>query len=475
MTGYSSNFYNESNPRLIEKFEEMLKSRKAYFFDVEEIEFLADYFIERGVYHKARKAVNHGLSLFPKSSALLLKQAQTLLLGKKPAKALEILDYLEAAEPTNTEMLLFKAVVHRNLSDFEGTKSCLLKALDITSENKEDIYLDLAFEQEMVEDYEGAIHSLKQSLDINPEHEPSLFELGYCYDMAQMLEDGVDYFQAYLDDYPYSFVGWYNLALCYEKLALFEKSIEAVSYCLVIKDDFVNAHILHANMLTSCDRDAEAIEAYTEALEHDSKNPMVFAAIGECYERMEIWSMAEANYLHALSIDAKYVDALMGLGAVKDFENNFSESLTLYKEALKYDNMNMDNWHIYAEMLIKAEKFADAEDVYEKMVGLFEDDEESWIALADLQAQSSGHSLAIETLNNAAALIAGAQDIKWQLAKHLIRAGEIESGSQILADALVENSKGCKYFLNIFPESIQIANIAALLEIYTQAESKDEF
>lgn len=474
MTEYSSNFYSESNPRLIEKFEEMLKSRNSYFFDVEDIEFLVDYYIERGVHHKARKAAMHGLSLYPNSSALLLKQAHALLVGKKPVKALEILDYLEAAEPLNTEMLLFKAVVHRNLSDYEGTKSCLIKALNATSENKEDIYLDLAFEQEMVEDYVGAIQSLKQSLEINPEHEPSLFELGYCFDMAQELENGVDFFQDYVDNYPYSFVGWYNLALCFEKLSLFEKAIEAIEYCLVIKDDFVNAHILHANMLTSCDRDSDAIEAYNESLIHDSKNPMVFAAIGECYERLELWSLAEANYLEALRLDSKYVDALMGLGAVKDFENNYTESLSLYREALKYDELNMDNWHIYAELLEKCDKNDEAEEVYKKMIELFEDDEESWIALADVQAKSMGHLKALETLELGESKISDSLDIIWQKAKHLIKAGKLEHGTEMLMTALDENPKGCNYFISIFPESILIPNIAALLEIHTQAHSKDE-
>lgn len=475
MTEYSGNLYSESNPRLIERFEEMLKLRNSYFFDVEEIEILVDHYIERGIHHKARKAVQHGLTLFPQSSALLLKQAHTLLLGKKPNKALEILDYLEAAEPMNTEMLLFKAVVHRNLSDYEGTKSCLLKALDATSENKEDIYLDLAFEQEMVEDYAGAIVSLKQSLEINPEHEPSLFELGYCYDMAQDLENGVDFFQSYVDNLPYSFVGWYNLALCYEKLGLFEKSIESVGYCLAIKDDFVNAHILHANMLTSCDMDKLAIDAYKDSLVYDPKNPMVYAAIGECYERLESWSLAESNYLKALSIDPKYVDALMGLGAVKDFENNYSEALSLYREALSCDEMNMDNWHIYAEMLVTSDNLQDAQDAYEKMTELFESDEESWIALADVQALNNGHLIAVETLEIASANTHGFEDVNWQKVKHLIKAGRIESGSEALADALAINSKGCKYFLSIFPESIQIPNIAALLELYTQAPSEDEF
>ena len=474
MTEYSSNFYSESNPRLVEKFEDMLKLRNSYFFDVEEIEILVDYYIERGVHHKARKAVIHGLSLYPMSSSLLLKQAQTLLLGKKPVKALEILNYLEVAEPMNTEMLLFKAVVHRNLSDYEGTKSCLIKALNTTSDNKEDIYLDLAFEQEMVEDYIGAIESLKKSLEINPEHEPSLFELGYCFDMAEELESGIEFFTDYLDDYPYSFVAWYNLALGYEKLSLFEKAIDAIEYCLAIKDDFVNAHILHANMLTSIDKDVEAIEAYTESLKYDPSSPMVYAAIGECFERLEMWELAEANYLEALSLDADYVDALMGLGAVKEFEKKYTESLKIYIKALRHDEMNMDNWHIYAELLVKLERHIKAEEIYQKMVTLFKDDEESWIGLADVQAINYDHLKAIETLDEGSAEIPEAEDIKWHKIKHLIKAGKLESAAQQLSDALAMEPKDSKYFINIFPESILIPNIASLLEIHTQAQSKDE-
>src|SRR5690606_40726904 len=103
MTEYSSNFYSESNPRLIEKFEEMLKSRNSYFFDVEDIEFLVDYYIERGVHHKARKAAMHGLSLYPQSSALLLKHAHTLLMCIKPVLAMELLNYMVAAESLNSD------------------------------------------------------------------------------------------------------------------------------------------------------------------------------------------------------------------------------------------------------------------------------------------------------------------------------------------------------------------------------------
>lgn len=474
MTEYSSNFYSDSNPELIEKFEEMLRLQKSYFFDVEEIEILADYYLDRGSYHKAKKAVAHGLSLFPKTSALLLKQAHTLVLGKKPVKALEILNYLEAAEPTNTEMLLFKAVVHRNLSDFEGTKSCLMKALETASENQEDIYLDLAFEQEMVEDYEGAIESLKKSLEINPEHEPSLFELGYCFDMIDSVEEGIEFFNNYIDEYPYSFVAWYNLSLGYEKLGLTEKAIEAIEFCLAIKDDFLNAQLLYGNMLAECDRNMEAIEAYTEALKFDPSSPVIYAAIGECYERTEMWQDAEYNYRKALDINPDSIDALMGMGSVREFEQKYNESINLYKRALALDELNQDNWHIYAELLVKLERYTEAEEAYKKLLSFFSDDEDAWIALAEVEAKLHDSITAFETLQKVALQFPSSMDIKWYKIKHLILSGNIETACQELSDALsIEPSEG-KNFINIFPESILIPNIADLLDLYTQPQRKDE-
>ncbi len=471
MTEYSNNFFDESDPALITKFEDMLRTKESYFFDVEEIEALADHYLEIGMHAKARKAVTHGLELFPKSSALLLKKAQTLLIGKRPRKAMEILDFLEAAEPTNTEMLLFKAVVHRNLSDHEGTKSCLLKALNSSSENKEDIFLDLAFEQEMVEDYEGAIQSLIQSLEINPNHEASLFELCYCFDMAQDVETGVDYFNAYLNENPYSFVGWYNLAICFEKLGLFEKALESVGFCLAIKDDFTNAFILQGNLHTSCDEDGLAIDAYTQSLLHDESNPMVYAAIGECYERLESWDHAEKNYMRALALDPKYVDALMGLGAVRENEINFTASLKLYREALDYDELNMDNWHIYAETLVKAGYLREAEQAYLHMSENFESDEEIWIALSEVKVMLYNIGEGIQALKDGIATVKEAQDLHWHIVKLLLQRGELENAAELLTDCLHKQPEGSKYFLNIFPESIQFPNIVALIELYTQAKS----
>ena len=473
MTEYSHNLYPKSDSSLIEKFEKMLKLRQAYFFDVEEIESLIDFYLEKNNSRKAKFAVNHGLSIFTDSSSLLLKKAQVLAASKESSKALEILEFLEAAEPTNTDMLLFKAVVHRNLSDHEGTKSCLLKALEIAPENREEIFMDLAYEQQIANDYKGAIDSLKESLKINPSHEASLFELSYCYEMADQIEDGVEFFQKYLNRFPYNFVGWYNLALCFDKIGLFEKGVEAADFCIAIREDFVAAYILKGNLLTSMDMDVAAAESYKDSLPYDNENPLVYTAIGECQERLEIWNAAEMNYKKALAIDPEYVEALMGIGAIREHEGDLAKAISYYEEGVRKDDFHLDNRHILVETYIKANKLAEAKRHLEEMIKIFPDDAESWIALADLSA-SEGFAVSLEIIDQGVEKMPDEYDLKWQKIKHLIKCGKQQQAVELFLACSSNNPEGLKYFLTIFPEAIHFPNIAGLIEIQDKAQKEDE-
>ncbi len=447
----------------------MLKERNAVFFDVEEIESLADYYLDKTNSRKARLAVNHGLTLFPGSSSLLLKKAQVFAASKESQKALEILEFLEAAEPTNTDMLLFKAVVHRSLSDHEGTKSCLLKALKNSPENREEIFMDLAYEQQIANDYDGAIESLKESLKINPQHEASLFELSYCFEMSNQIEKGVTFFQKYLDYHPYNFVAWYNLALCFEKIGLYEKGIEACEFAMAIREDFVSGYILKGNLHTSMDMDQQAMETYRESLKFDNENPLVYTAIGECQERLEMWEGAEFNYKKALAIDPEYIDALMGLGALREQEGNLKQAISFYREAVSKDDFHLDNKHILVEALVKDGNAIEAIKHLEEMIKIFPDDAETWIVLAEVYSEGNPME-AVGLLDEAIDKIPGDYDVKWQRIKHLLKAGKTEQAAESFAECYVEQPEGLKYFLTIFPEAVQFPNIAGLIDIQEQAQ-----
>jgi len=474
MTEYSHNLYPKYDSSLIDKFELMLKSRDAYFFDVEELEAIIDYYLDKTNYKKATMAVRHGLSIFPNATALLLRKAQICSATNQSKKALEILQYLEAAEPANTEMLLLKAVVHRKLDDYAGTKSCLLRALEVSPENRDQIFMDLAYEQQIASDYKGAIESIKESLNINPFYEAGLFEISYCYEMADEIENGIDFFEEYLEQHPYNYVGWYNLALCYDKVGLFEKSIDAIDFSIAIKEDFISGYILKGNVLTEMDMDVPAISAYEDSLKFDSENPMIYTAIGECQERLERWSHAELNYKKALAIDPEFIEALMGLGAINEHKGDLVNAITFYEEAVKKDDFHLDNRHILVEAYLKAQQFEKAKEHLEEMIKIFPDDADSWLSLAEITSFEN-NIFSLELIDRAIEKMPHETDLKWNKIKHLVRCGREQQAIDLYLHTSTVHPEGVKYFLTIFPEVLQFPNIASLIEIEDKAQQENEF
>lgn len=470
----SKNFFSDPAGNAVGKFERMLKQKASIYFDIEEVEEITDHYLDRFNERLATRAIEHGLGLFPNNTALLMKKAQVLVMKQEPGKALKILDYLTAIEPSNTDLLLFKAVVHRNAGDHEASKDCLLAALETTTENHEEIYLDLAYEQEMARDYEGAIASLKQSLRINPDFEPTLFEIGFCYEMNNDVEGAVDFFGNYLDEHPYNHIAWYNLALSFDKLGLQEKALEAVEYALAITEDFTGGHIFRAQLFLVLKEEAKAIEAFREGLIHDPENPQLYTALGECYESLRQYEEAEHNYRRALHYDTEFIDAIMGLGAIREAAGQLRKAAHFYREAFNKDIFNVDNQHIYAETLVKLGDFEEAELQYRDLLSQDNHDEDAWIGVIEVYEGRGQNDQALRTAEEALTLLVSTTDLKWHYIKLLLRTGHAAHAETLFHDAATADPEGIKYFVSIFRDVLHFPNIAALIEYYTQAQSTNE-
>lgn len=72
-------FSQEGNSVSLTRFESMLKTNDVLFFDAEEFENIANYYIESGKIALARKAVKLGLEQHPTSSNLRLFKAELFI------------------------------------------------------------------------------------------------------------------------------------------------------------------------------------------------------------------------------------------------------------------------------------------------------------------------------------------------------------------------------------------------------------
>src|SRR5436190_632705 len=133
----------------IERYEEMLRNKDAYFFDVDAFLNIVDFYIERN----------------------------------DPVKELQVIDYAKQQHP-------------------------------------------------------ASVKYLKLSLDDNPENEIALYELAFCFEFTDKLNESVEFYKQFIDRCPYSFPAWYNLGNVYNRTSDFDQALNAYDYCLVIKDDF---------------------------------------------------------------------------------------------------------------------------------------------------------------------------------------------------------------------------------------------
>src|SRR3989442_160808 len=85
-----------------------------------------------------------------------------------------------------------------------------------------DTFLNIAYAYEGWGDYDKAIKYLKFCLDDNPENEIALYELAFCFEFTDRLNDSVEFYKQFIDRSPYSFPAWYNLGNVYNRRSDFE-------------------------------------------------------------------------------------------------------------------------------------------------------------------------------------------------------------------------------------------------------------
>ena len=94
----------ESNTNhLINRFDKMLNESHFVYFDSEEIEKIIDYYTENINKFKLREAFSLYEKLYPFSSQLKIKKAQTLLYFDKASEALKVIE--EVPTTKNEEYL----------------------------------------------------------------------------------------------------------------------------------------------------------------------------------------------------------------------------------------------------------------------------------------------------------------------------------------------------------------------------------
>ena len=89
---------------LIERFEHMLLENAMGFFDVDEFDQIATYYLETGDFSKALQAIEYGAHQHPYSPSFVVKRAQYAVATERLEEAEELLAHAESLDPNNADV-----------------------------------------------------------------------------------------------------------------------------------------------------------------------------------------------------------------------------------------------------------------------------------------------------------------------------------------------------------------------------------
>ncbi|MCI0469974.1 MAG: tetratricopeptide repeat protein, partial [Nitrospirae bacterium] len=181
-------------------------------------------------------------------------------------------------------------------------------------------------------DIKTALDYYHKAIEIDPNYENALFELGYIYNDSGEPKKAIQYYTRAASLYPKKDV-LNNLGLAYSKI-----------------DDYANAEIW-----------------YKKSLELDPNYAIALNGLGLVKWKQKDYSDAEYWYKKAIRADSKYYLAYYNLGILYEAQKDYDESIKHYKKAIdlepKYTNSMINLGLLYET---KEKDYSEAEKWYKK-------------------------------------------------------------------------------------------------------------
>ncbi|MEQ8909724.1 MAG: tetratricopeptide repeat protein [Vicingaceae bacterium] len=462
------NFAEEPSIKaVVLKYEQMLSDKKALFFDVEEFEDLVAYYTDKNESSKALAVVEFGLKQHPQSASLLLSCAQLYVSIHKPQEALRFLNMAESFEPFNIDLFHTKASIFSQLRKSDRAIEQFKKALEFADkEEREDIYLQLAFEYENANKHFLAIETLKEVLAFNPENEIALYELGFCYDITELKEAGKDYFTEFVDKNPYSHIGWYNLGISFAKLDLFEKAIECYDFAIAIKEDYTSAYFNKAHCYSKMDQYEDALACYSETLQLDTEDALSYFYIGECYEKLEEYEKAISFYKKSVELDEFIADGWFGIASALYELDRYQEGLSYIIKAIELDEFNFEYFYLKGDLEAKLDLSQQALESYQKAHEIDENDDELLIDLAFKADELGQTEAAMEYFCEGVRSQADNAKLLYNFVAFLLKKGDVINAMFYLDIALKNHYEEREELFLRYPEAEHDPQVVELIEYY---------
>lgn len=441
--------YNE----LIDQFEEMLQGHQVRFFDAEELEIIADHYFQEGLETKAMQAIDLAYKLYPAAPNFPLMQARFFMEQSKMRDALKMIKRAELLDPESQELVLVKADFFSIKGQHKRAITFYQKALEFADYlgNRPEVVVNLANEHFSNGEPQKALVYYKEALETFSEDEFIVFNVKMCYDLLQDPTGCVAFFNGFVDENPFSEVGWFNLGIAHSEEEHYALAIRAFDYAILIDENFAAAYYEKGRVYELQENYQAAINTYLAGFEFFDPNGYSYFRIGVCARLMKNTRNAKVYFKKSLKMEPDMEEAHLELAVINLEEGNLTESAFHIRKTLVIDGDNLDYNIIAADIYRQAGLHLEAETRFRKAFELGGTAPELYISLAELLIELDEVEQALETVAKGIAVNPDSYDLLAVGAGYLLTLGDRTRALELMDRALILNPNVMEVLFDNFP------------------------
>lgn len=348
--------------KAIQRYEQMLETRKTLYFDVSDIEIIVFKYLDDGDSNSAMAALKLGLEQHPNNQSLLFLKADILVEQDKLHQAEDLLKQLLVLTPHDEDILFLLASVYSFLDNSTKCIKILSELIDTSNDN---IHYknNLAIEYFKIKEFKKARLLFIEFLLYQPDDVKSLDLLVDCHLELNTIEEAISDVASILKENEEFEEGWEKLGLLFYKNDQIDLAYTPFDKVIKLNPDNPNPHLFKAKLFKKQNLYVEAIQSYTSALKLKKDADDIYRKIGNCYEIIGQKWLAYKFLSIPIRSGSQNSKCWITLLSFLIREELFDKALHYIDKNLYYDHQNHKIWrfciqvyahHKYLENLHRA-------------------------------------------------------------------------------------------------------------------------
>lgn len=457
---------------LLRQFENLRAGQSHGFLEEESFEKIIDYFDDKDEIGRALEAVELGVGQFPYSASLMVKKADLLIATRKYNEALEILERAEILDSADIDIYILKTDVFLALDQHEKAVGLLEEAIhSFEGENRINLLFELADVYDDYEEFDKVFDCLVHILEYEPNNEEALYKICFWTDFTGRSEESIRLHQHIINEFPYNELAWFNLGAAYQGLKLFEKSIDAYKYALVINEKFDYAYRNMADAYIRLRKYRDAIESLEKVIELARPEDVIYEAIGHCYDRLKQYAQARFYYKKASHLNSDDSKLYYKIACTYINEMSLNKAVQYLESAMRIHRMQPEYNLAMGECLMELGNIKDAIIHFSNVVKAKPRGIGGWEALIRCLYKEDFLDEAIEQVDNAQQVAGDKPLFLFYKSAVLFAMGKSKEALLLLQNAMERAPRLLKKFIELNPIILQNQQVVDLIAYYKRKRS----